>query len=63
MRGDKSPQRMYDEITEVSDEICNAWEIDFLENIGGMLSRGIPLSDERLAKLEQIYAKACASEH
>jgi hypothetical protein len=52
---------MYDEIMEVSDEICNAWEIDFLESIGACLSRGIQLTDPRRETLERIYDKACKS--
>ena len=58
---DKSSQTLYDEITEVSDEICNAWEIEFLESIGEMLDMGVALTPGRRSKLEEIYRKACAS--
>ena len=57
----KSSQTLYDEITEISDEICSAWEIDFLESIGQRLGQGCELSPAQRAVLERIYAKACAS--
>ena len=56
-------QQMYDEIMEVSDEICSPWEIDFLESIGALLDRGIELSDKQRDVLERIYGKACRSAH
>ncbi len=59
--GDIPSQQMHDEIMEVSDEICNAWEIDFMESIGGLLKRGIQLTDAQRESLERIYDKACRS--
>lgn len=60
---EKSSQTLYDEVTEISDEICNTWEIEFLENIGGRLSQGCELTPPQRSVLERIYRKACASAH
>lgn len=58
---DMPSQQMYDEIMEISDKICDAWEIDFMESIGGLLARGMALTDPRRETLERIYDKACKS--
>jgi hypothetical protein len=55
-----SHERMYQEIVDVSDEICSEWEIDFLDSIEGRILRGT-LSDKQKAVLERIYEKACKS--
>ena len=56
-----SSDHIFQEVDEVSDSICNEWEIDFLESVRGCLSRGIALSDGRRKTLERIYDKACKS--
>ena len=56
-----SSDQLFQEVDEVSDEICSAWEIDFLESIGGRLSRGIHLTDPQRETLQRIYDKACKS--
>lgn len=60
MNTNRDYERMYDEIMEVSDEICSAWEIEFLESIEGRVRRGL-LTDKQKAVLERIYDKACKS--
>jgi hypothetical protein len=56
----KSHETMYQEICEVSDEICSEWEIDFLDSIEPRVLRG-DLSEKQIAVLERIYEKACKS--
>ena len=50
---------MIEEILEVSDEICNEWEIDFMENISNQ--DPYVLSDAQVRVVERIYKKACNS--
>lgn len=58
-----SSDHILEEVEEVSDEICNAWEIGFLENARARLDAGRELSGPQRTVLERIYEKACASAH
>lgn len=58
---DKSSQTLYDEIEEISDEICTPWEIDFLTSIAFTLGQGSELTPRQRSVLERIYDKACRS--
>jgi hypothetical protein len=51
---------MHEEVMEVSDRICNEWEIDFLEGIARRAQQE-RLTEKQLAILERIYRKACES--
>ena len=57
-----SDSQMYEEIMEVSDKICDEWEIDFLENIKSSVDADT-LSGPRRAVLLRIYRKACDSQY
>lgn len=57
---ERTQARMHEEVLEVSDRVCNEWEIDFLESIARR-AREERLSDRQAEILEGIYRKACAS--
>ena len=58
-----SDSAMYDEITEVQDELrLSDWDIDFLESIEGS-ARDDDLSTGRREQLERIYEIACRSRY
>lgn len=59
--GNMSSDHIFQEVIEVSDEICNAWEIEFLESIGARLKAGCELTPPQRSTLERIYDKACRS--
>jgi hypothetical protein len=52
--------RMYEEIMEVSSEICDEREIDFLESISVDVENDT-LSPKQKAWLRRIWEKACGS--
>ncbi len=56
----KTHATMYQEICEVSDKVCNEWEIDFLDSIECRVLND-NLSDKQKAVLERIYDKVCRS--
>jgi hypothetical protein len=56
----KHVQTIYEEIMEVSDKICNEWEIDFLDSIAWRVKYG-ELTAKQLDTLGRIYRKACSS--
>ena len=52
---------MFREITKaIEDEHfdANEWETEFMEKIGGMLSRGFMLTEKQDAALERLWRKA-----
>ncbi len=59
-------ERMLEESLEVAYEVCNEWEVGFLESIKGQASCGNltgRLSDKQEAILRRIYKNACDSLH
>lgn len=58
-----SHRRMIEEIMEVSDKICFAHEIDFMESVQARVKQGIPLTEKQAKWLGDIYDRACRSEY
>ena len=56
-----SEAQMVEEIMEVSDKICFAHEIDFMESCQSRVNSGVPLTEKQSRWLRDIYDRACKS--
>ncbi len=54
-------ERMIEEIKEIEKQLCTEWEITFIHTLHCRVKNDQPLSDAQIAKLQEIYEKACNS--
>lgn len=56
-------KKLCKEIKEVEREVCNEWEITFVQSVWCRVKNGLDLTERQIDKLEQIYEKVCNSPH
>ena len=56
-------QKKIEETLEVAHEICNEWEIRFLESVLKRVKGGTELTPKQLEITNDLYKKACDSPH
>ena len=56
-------RKMIDEIMEVRHDLCNEWELNFIQNLHWRVEEEAGnLSEKQVACLERLYQKACDSD-
>lgn len=52
-------RKMIDEIVEIASELCNEWEIDFIEDMGNWKGE---FTSKQKETIEKLYQRACESD-
>ncbi len=55
--------QMIEEIVEVQDDLCTAWEWEFISDMSDKAERKETFSDKQEEVIRRIYRKACRSEY